>query len=203
GQRMASGHVQSCAGLVGTIVLSLLGPACQSKPREEPWWVKPPLQAATRFLKLGGTIDPKLDVRLDVLYSTGADSCRVVGNKLEGAYSDRMYRHVLELHRNGQEFETQAPLDLVDPGDCGWYPWGIEYVVLRDGKPHSVPIPPTPLFWLREREALDVLEPIQVRCVQRTFLVFHQLECDTPPGHYFLRPAPGSLTVSFGDAPGR
>jgi hypothetical protein len=177
---------------IGLAVLPLL--CCEA--RKEPWWVTPPLQTPNYHFKITGTVEPPLELRLNVVYSTREESCRVVVDRFAGAYSDQMYRHRLELRRNGRDFEASVALDLVVRGTCGWYPWGVEYVVLRDGRPHSVPIPTTPLFWFKEGGP-ETLAPTSVTCAETRSFMARGLHCDQSLGDHFVRPLPGSAVASF------
>jgi hypothetical protein len=103
------------------------------------------------------------------------------------------------IRRSGTKFEADVPLDLVAPGDCDWRVWGVDYTVLKDGKPHAAPIPPTPLVWFRAG-APDALGAIRVECGRgEPFLTRSRgLQCDdTGAGEGFLSPGASELEVRF------
>jgi hypothetical protein len=135
--------------------------------RADPRYVNPPLANPTRFLGVQGTIAPAIGLELWVAYQTTAESCRIVLNRLEGVVSDQMYRHAVVVERSGGGFKASAPLDVVEPGACGWRAWGIEYIASIGGRRHSIPVPPSPVLWFRDGAAQS-LPPIRIECGPQT-----------------------------------
>jgi hypothetical protein len=165
--------------------------------------VTPPLATPTRFLEIAGRIAPGTRLDLFVNFQTTAKSCRVVIDRFAGVDSDRIYRHSVAAEPTPDGFRAAVPLDLVAAGECGWRPWGIEYVASLDGRSHSIPVPPSPLVWFREGAA-ESLSPIRIDCGPQRGprLPFSTAgdgpECDSSGGgDRFLSPAASGLAVDL------
>jgi len=122
-------------------------------------------------------------------------------NKLEGVRSERIYHHPVPIRRTGSRYEADAPVDLVEPGECRWAPFALNYVLRKDGRAQVVPVPPAPLVWFKEGSP-GAVPPIRIECADHRGLLSGGLECSIPSGGYLALDAP-ALSVSFRERPAR
>jgi hypothetical protein len=150
----------------------------------------------TRFLQIGGKLDPGVELELHVDYATTVEKCRRTVNKLAGAYSPRHHRVPAQLRIDGGRYSATLPLDAVVPGDCGWQPWAIDYDVKVNGNSMTVPVAPTPLVWFRGG-GTNPFPPFTVTCVSSSAFMKTEVECRQPLGEYFVPFDIARLDVDF------
>ena len=193
-------NITKLAAIAAGMLLLVVPAAVRCGTKSDPSDAAPALKPrASRILHLTGALDPRASVQLEVEYHTTAKQCRVTTNWLEGVYSDRVYRHRVDVTRNGNAYAADAPLDIVAADACRWEPFSINYTALVDGKPHTEPIAPTPLVWFRA-DAPASIAPFAIRCLPFREVLTPGIRCTEDARDGFLGAEAKALQVSFGTA---
>lgn len=181
--------------LLSSALLFLFGVASAASAADRRFFT-PALRTPSRFLVVSGELDPSFSLKLNVEYQTNDTACRVTVDRFAGVYSPRIYQHDVKVVRSGRHFTASLPLDVVGEKMCAWRPWGVNYTVLIDGKPHKEPIAPTPLLWFREGARTE-LPRFAVTCEKFRDLFASGWRCSQPGGDYFVSPEMRALAVDF------
>lgn len=179
-----------------SVLLLLMLVAVPSPAGNDRRFFKPALRTPSRFVVVSGELDPAFELKLNVEYQTTDKACRVTVDRFAGVSSPRIYQHEVRVERTGRRFSAGIPVDVVGEKTCDWRPWGVNYTVVIDGKPHKQPIAPTPLVWFRE-DARTEMAPFAVTCEKFRDLFASGWRCSQPGGDYFVSPGLKSLAVDF------
>lgn len=115
----------------GLAMISLIG--CSGDAR-------PPVEnpAPSRLVRVHGTADPTLDLKVSIRYFTAAPGCRRTSSflrRLDGEAGAPQMRAVeAQVTRAaGGRYEALVPLDQFVPGECDWHPFVIAFQVQNAG----------------------------------------------------------------------
>lgn len=97
---------------------------------------RPPVEnpEPSRLVRVHGTADPTLDLKVSIRYFTAAPGCRRVSSflrRLDGEEGPPQMRAVeAEVTRAADgRYEALVPLDQFAPGECDWHPFVIAFQV--------------------------------------------------------------------------
>jgi hypothetical protein len=166
--------------------------ACAPEPR-------PPAvnSAPTRLLRVHGTADESLTIRISTRYTSSADECKVSTQGRRTAQSRWVDSTVSRARR---EYAATVALDHFQPGECGWHAFVIAFhVTNRDGlstghfatgSTGATHVPgPEDKVWIsapggsrsagdREpRRGADFIRPLQLLCSQNVMRGASGLSC--------------------------
>jgi hypothetical protein len=108
--------------LAAGIICALTG--CSPPP--EPPTVNP---ASSRTVRIHGSIDPSLTVKVSTQYISTEEKCRQDSNLAKGGAAVQATWVDSAVTRTGNEYETSVSLDRFVEGDCRWRPFMIAFQV--------------------------------------------------------------------------
>jgi hypothetical protein len=90
-----------------------------------------------------GKIDPEIDLKLYVIYSTNNPICEAVTHVMQGPIP--LFKTIpIKISRNINEYDAYAPLDFYESGKCGWLPYTINFeVFVRGDEADNIGYPPS------------------------------------------------------------
>lgn len=178
---------------------------------------RPPVEnpAPTRFVRVHGSVDPTLALKVGVRHFTAAEGCRHATpllRRLDGEQGPPQMREidVPVMRTEGGRYEALVPLDRLEPGECGWHPFVIAIQVenasglstgefRREGDRMRLQPAGQGVVWIdsavrRARVRTGPLppgtlevQPVELQCRPHTLRGAQSLSCVTP--------RPGALTV--------
>jgi hypothetical protein len=90
--------------------------------------------APTKFVRVSGTADSSLSIKVSTVYISSEKKCRRVTNWFAGASAPLSERVESPVSRSGAAYVARVSVDHFQEGRCRWRPYSIEFqATTRDG----------------------------------------------------------------------